>query len=115
MAVGCTEEMQRVSASWGMTEQQHWELLPFPWERAAPAELGKDGQRWTDGPAGLSSANLEHVDPRNPISSVSRESNSSILAHYRACVWWRNDENKHLRALKPFVPLLILSISSQNR
>lgn len=103
--------MQRVSASWGVTEQQHWELLPFPWERAAPAELGKDGQRGTDGPA----ANLEHVDPQNPISSVSRESNSSILAHYSACVCWRNDENKHLRALKAFVPLLILSISSKNR
>lgn len=53
--------------------------------------------------------------PQNPISSISGESNGSILAHYKACVCWRNDENKHLRALKPFVVLLILSISSENR
>lgn len=111
--------MQRVPASWGMTEQPHQRLLSFPWEkegtRTSPAELRKDEQ--ADGQMVLLDS-AQHIwrmwTPQNPISCTSRESNGLILAHYRAYVCWRNDENKHLRALKPFVPLLILSISSEN-
>jgi len=87
-------------------------------ERRAMGPVRSAGGGWMDRQTVLSDSTQQiwgTWTPAQPVSSASRGSNDSILAHYTACVRWRNDENEHFSALKPFVPLLILSISSANR
>lgn len=98
--------------AWGLSEQQGGHPLPFLREKEG---AGAGPQKWR----GRASGQTALLAPAQQIRGMWTPKSPSppqgqVVAHYTACVRWGNDENQHLSALKPFFPLLILSIASEN-